>query len=241
LDDEKNYTDDLNIRKKCEKAINIYIRDLKANGVYLALELDDETAEDIANCFISNSSDDRDYVIELLKDIYANNVEQSDNLNEKRKGCCPPKKIISTVISEPEETEGFESVSESVKMVFDDIDKNAKLTNKVKKALINNKRCLHENVKVAGKYFKDMSILELESIKNAILCDKKRLTETLSNSLNESAAYNQIKREINLKNMILNYVEEELTYRNTRYDCIRKLNEDGRISDDELADLFGPA
>jgi len=191
FDTERLYAGEMSIRQKCDRAVSVYINDMRLNGQYLTSELDDDTAEDIANCFVG-AMDDRDYVIELIKDIYADKVDRRGGgapggLNEKRRGCCPPKRALSTVISEPEE---FDAISESVTKVFNDIDKNAKLTDKVKKALANNKRYLHENVKITGKFFKDLSLLELKSIKRAILHDKKMLTEKLSNTLNESLAYN---------------------------------------------------
>jgi hypothetical protein len=47
---------------------------------------------------------------------------------------------------------------------------------------------------------------------------------------------------INKKKQLLEFLDEEITYRTTRMECLSKLNEDSaEISDEELANLFGPA
>ncbi|WQJ53627.1 MAG: hypothetical protein [Wendovervirus sonii] len=226
IDDIPSEYNDEDYIVDCNKAIDIYISELKKNDIAFEKGLDFETAKDIAICILEDETnqDKVEHVAILLQSIYDEKINDLHDLSEKKKGCCPPKKVLN----------------ENIDIVLNDINKNNKLTAKVTNALNENKPYLHGNVKVNGKYFKDLSTIELASMKRSILIDKKALSESLSNSMDNTALYEHTKKELNLKNMLLNYIEEELTYRMTRNSCLKKLNEDGTISDEELANLFGP-
>lgn len=160
------------------------------------------------------------------------------HLDEKKKNnCCPGTKNIN------------ESVIDSV---LADLDKKAlnesknveaknqkELEKKTLKALTENKHSLHTNVRYNGKSFAKMTLKELKSIYETVKASVDALSERL---LNESVVDNKTTETIDRKKQLLEFLDEEITYRTTRMECLRKLNEDSaEISDEELANLFGPA
>lgn len=160
------------------------------------------------------------------------------HLDEKKKNnCCPGTKTIS------------ESV---IERVLADLDKKAlnesknanaknqkELEKKTLKALTENKHSLHTNVSYNGKSFAKMTLKELKSIFETVKASVDALSERL---LNESVVDNKTTETIDRKKQLLEFLDEEITYRTTRMECLRKLNEDSaEISDEELANLFGPA
>lgn len=112
------------------------------------------------------------------------------------------------------------------------------LVEKVNKALQENRSCLYENVKVNGKSLKEYSLDELYKLFDKLTTIKENLTQKLRGSLNESDL-TALKNELKQKNLLMEYIDNEITYRETRKQFV--VNEDGEISDEELKNLFGPS
>ena len=112
------------------------------------------------------------------------------------------------------------------------------LVEKVNKALQENRSCLYENVKVNGKSLKEYSLDELYKLFDKLTTIKENLTQKLRSSLNESDL-TALKNELKQKNLLMEYIDNEITYRETRKQFV--VNEDGEISDEELKNLFGPS
>lgn len=103
---------------------------------------------------------------------------------------------------------------------------------KVEECLKANKESLHENVRINGKSLADFSVDELKSILEKL--------EVSVKSLNESADAEAISK----KKRLMEYIDQELTYRVTRAKFINEAEEEPAgdvISDEELANMFGPA
>lgn len=116
----------------------------------------------------------------------------------------------------------------------------ASLETKVQECLKANKNTLHENVSINNKSFAKYSVLELKAIYDKQIVSKKVLVEKLK-SLNESVVDKSLKEKLNIKNQLLELINEELTYRIVRERCLKGLNEEmeSEISDEELNNLFG--
>ena len=160
------------------------------------------------------------------------------HLDEKKKNnCCPgTKNINESVIDSVLADLNKKALNESKKVEA----KNQKeLEKKTLKALTENKHSLHSNVSYNGKSFAKMTLKELKSIYETVKASVDALSERL---LNESVVDNKTTETIDRKKQLLEFLDEEITYRTTRMECLRKLNEDSaEISDEELANLFGPA
>lgn len=158
------------------------------------------------------------------------------HLDEKKKNnCCPGTKTVN---------ESNESIIDAVLADLDakslnESKKNQKeLEKKTLKALTENKHSLHTNVRYNGKSFDKMTLKELKTIYETV----KSSIDALSERLNESQVDTKMVETINKKKQLLEFLDEEITYRTTRMECLSKLNEDSaEISDEELANLFGPA
>ena len=165
-------------------------------------------------------------------------IHKGRHLDEKRKNnCCPGTKtvnesVIDTVLADLDKKALNESRNVEAK-------NRKNLEKKTLKALTENKHSLHANVNYNGKSFAKMTLKELKSIYETIKASVDVLSER---SLNESVVDTKMVETINKKKQLLEFLDEEITYRTTRMDCLRKLNEDSaEISDEELANLFGPA
>lgn len=160
------------------------------------------------------------------------------HLDEKKKNnCCPgTKNINESVIDSVLADLNKKALNESKKVEA----KNQKeLEKKTLKALTENKHSLHSNIRYNGKSFAKMTLKELKSIYETVKASVDALSERL---LNESVVDNKTTETIDRKKQLLEFLDEEITYRTTRMECLRKLNEDSaEISDEELANLFGPA
>ena len=165
-------------------------------------------------------------------------IHKGRHLDEKKKNnCCPgTKNINESVIDSVLADLNKKALNESKKVEA----KNQKeLEKKTLKALTENKHSLHTNVRYNGKSFAKMTLKELKSIFETVKASVDALSERL---LNESVVDNKTTETIDRKKQLLEFLDEEITYRTTRMECLRKLNEDGsEISDEELANLFGPA
>lgn len=165
-------------------------------------------------------------------------IHKGRHLDEKKKNnCCPgTKNINESVIDSVLADLNKKALNESKKVEA----KNQKeLEKKTLKALTENKHSLHTNVRYNGKSFAKMTLKELKSIYETVKASVDALSERL---LNESVVDNKTTETIDRKKQLLEFLDEEITYRITRMECLRKLNEDGtEISDEELANLFGPA
>lgn len=160
------------------------------------------------------------------------------HLDEKKKNnCCPgTKNINESVIDSVLADLNKKALNESKKVEA----KNQKeLEKKTLKALTENKHSLHSNIRYNGKSFAKMTLKELKSIYESVKASVDALSERL---LNESVVDTKTTETIDRKKQLLEFLDEEITYRTTRMECLRKLNEDSaEISDEELANLFGPA
>ena len=165
-------------------------------------------------------------------------IHKGRHLDEKKKNnCCPgTKNINESVIDSVLADLNKKALNESKKVEA----KNQKeLEKKTLKALTENKHSLHTNVRYNGKSFAKMTLKELKSIFETVKASVDALSERL---LNESVVDNKTTETIDRKKQLLEFLDEEITYRTTRMECLRKLNEDSaEISDEELANLFGPA
>ena len=165
-------------------------------------------------------------------------IHKGRHLDEKKKNnCCPgTKNINESVIDSVLADLNKKALNESKKVEA----KNQKeLEKKTLKALTENKHSLHSNVRYNGKSFTKMTLKELKSIYETVKASVDALSERL---LNESVVDNKTTETIDRKKQLLEFLDEEITYRTTRMECLRKLNEDSaEISDEELANLFGPA
>ena len=265
-------------------------------------------AKSVAN---DDLTDEYDEELECLEHAF-NKIKRYNALNEKRKGCCPPKKIALLEALKAYDAKKQKNVEASEKAIVTTIDdivnaargkfitpamakealaklkkenkalskiaKNEKgdtlrvkdvkggkvslaqaltllkknveddkvkeqidnFSKEIKEAVVtslkNNKAYLYENVKVNGKLLRTFSIKELKALLKETKSVKESLVNKLKNSLNESVD-NNIKDSIAKKTRLLNILDEELTYRITRNECLRKINED--TNDDMLANMFG--
>lgn len=165
-------------------------------------------------------------------------IHKGRHLDEKKKNnCCPGTKninesVIDSVLADLDEKALNESKNVELK-------NQKELEKKTLKALTENKHSLHTNVRYNGKSFAKMTLKELKSIYETVKASVDALSERL---LNESVVDNKTTETIDRKKQLLEFLDEEITYRTTRMECLRKLNEDSaEISDEELANLFGPA
>lgn len=193
-------------------------------------ELDSETAyPDYDDVDI----DDEEYTPRVEK------MKHHRHLEEKKKNdCCPGT--------------GKVNEAESIDTVLADIDaqilnetKEAEaksqqsLLNKAAKALKENRNSLYPNISYNGKSFDKMTLKELQNLYETVKSSIDALNER---TLNESVVDDKVITTIDRKKQLLEYINNEITYRTTRQQCLSKLNEDnGEISDEELANLFGPA
>lgn len=226
---------------------------IEANG-------DMETADgDIINAFDLTDADDIFTLCDVVKDELDNEAAYPDyddvddeedelprfekihkgrHLDEKKKNnCCPGTKTVNesaidTVLADLDAKILNEAKEEEKK-------NQKELEKKTLKALTENKHSLHENVRYNGKLFAKMTLKELKSIYETVKASIDALSER---ALNESVVDTKMVETINKKKQLLEFLDEEITYRTTRIECLNKLNEDGaEISDEELANLFGPA
>ena len=233
----------------------------EANIISIDSNGDMETEDgDIINAFDLTDADDIFTLCDAVKDELDNEAAYPDyddiddeedeelprfekihkgrHLDEKKKNnCCPgTKNINESVIDSVLADLNKKALNESKKVEA----KNQKeLEKKTLKALTENKHSLHTNVMYNGKSFAKMTLKELKSIYETVKASVDALSERL---LNESVVDNKTTETIDRKKQLLELLDEEITYRTTRMECLRKLNEDSaEISDEELANLFGPA
>lgn len=248
LGENDNITFDNDVELKDYTVISI-----EANG-------DMETADgDIINAFDLTDADDIFTLCDVVKDELDNEAAYPDyddvddeedelprfekihkgrHLDEKKKNnCCPGTKTVNesaidTVLADLDAKILNEAKEEEKK-------NQKELEKKTLKALTENKHSLHENVRYNGKLFAKMTLKELKSIYETVKASIDALSER---ALNESVVDTKMVETINKKKQLLEFLDEEITYRTTRIECLNKLNEDGaEISDEELANLFGPA
>lgn len=134
------------------------------------------------------------------------------------------------------------------KNLANDINKFQKtLSEKITSSLRKGKTSLHESVSINGVKLKDVGVMKLRQIYKQLVESKRTLSKRIRMSLNEGLRVNDLKEKLAKKNLLLEYVDQELTYRVIRQKCILGINEsvsldeDGVISEDDLQSLFGPA
>ena len=234
---------------------NIVVFNIDSNGdmevaqsdeLLSAYELTDAddifTLCDVIKDLINAEKDYPDYDDVDDEEEYTPRVEKMGHhkkLVEKKKGnCCPGTKTVNE--------------KESIDLVLKDIDEQIlneakdeetkqekRLEVKTLKALSENRHSLHTNISYNGKTFDKMTLKQLKGLYNTIT---ESVNQLKANTLNESAVEQSVLDTIDKKNKLLKYIDEEITYRITRQQCLKKLNEDGaEISDEELKNLFGPA
>lgn len=171
-------------------------------------------------------------------------------LNERRKGCCPPKRRARKMVSLTEamrkarRQSGLnestanrairKAVNESLakKKHMSKLDQIKKELGTVKynfiiESLKAKKKHLYENKKINGKSMSKYSSKELYTILKKVNEQKKKLEKKLS-SLNESLTVKEkaeLKKEIELKNRLFNILDEELTYRLTLKNLLKEDDE----------------
>ena len=145
----------------------------------------------------------------------------------------------------------FKKMSEVDPSKAEEIKKYQKsLKEQVERALRNNQGYLHENIKVNGKSLKYYSIKEIKKLMMEANSTKIMLTNKLKDStLNESVESKRtLKDKIANKIRLISLLDEELTYRVTRKNCLAKLNEEedkedkgsnGDFSEEDLSKMFG--
>jgi len=148
-------------------------------------------------------------------------------------------------------TSTFKRMAEVDPSKAEEIKKYQKsLKEHVERALRNNQGYLHENIKVNGKSLKYYSIKEIKKLMMEANSTKIMLTNKLKDSaLNESLETKRsLKSKIANKIRLISLLDEELTYRVTRKNCLAKLNEDedtedkgsnGDFSEEDLTNMFG--
>jgi hypothetical protein len=233
---------------------NIAVVSIDCNG-----DMEVLNGDQVINAFDLTDADDIFTLCDIVKDELDNEVaypayddvddedeelprfekfHKGRHLDEKKKNnCCPGTKnlnesVIDTVLADLD----AKKLNESKEVE----KKNQKeLEKKTLKALTENKHSLHTNVRYNGKTFAKMTLKELKSIYETVKASVDVLSER---SLNESVVDTKMIETINKKKQLLEFLDEEITYRTTRMECLSKLNEDSaEISDEELANLFGPA
>lgn len=233
---------------------NIAVVSIDCNG-----DMEVLNGDQVINAFDLTDADDIFTLCDIVKDELDNEVaypayddvddedeelprfekfHKGRHLDEKKKNnCCPGTKnlnesVIDTVLADLD----AKILNESKEVE----KKNQKeLEKKTLKALTENKHSLHTNVRYNGKSFAKMTLKELKSIYETVKASVDVLSER---SLNESVVDTKMVETINKKKQLLEFLDEEITYRTTRMECLSKLNEDSaEISDEELANLFGPA
>lgn len=233
---------------------NIAVVSIDCNG-----DMEVLNGDQVINAFDLTDADDIFTLCDIVKDELDNEVaypayddvddedeelprfekfHKGRHLDEKKKNnCCPGTKnlnesVIDTVLADLD----AKILNESKEVE----KKNQKeLEKKTLKALTENKHSLHANVRYNGKSFAKMTLKELKSIYETVKASVDVLSER---SLNESVVDTKMIETINKKKQLLEFLDEEITYRTTRMECLSKLNEDSaEISDEELANLFGPA
>lgn len=234
---------------------NIAVISIDANG-----DMEVLNGDKIINAFDLTDVDDIFTLCDVIKDELDNEAAYPDyddvddedeelprfekihkgrHLDEKKKNnCCPGTK---TVVNESAIDAVLADLDDKIlNEAKEEEKKNQKeLEKKTLKALTENKHSLHENVRYNGKSFAKMTLKELKSIYETVKASVDALSER---SLNESIVDTKMVETINKKKQLLEFLDEEITYRTTRMECLNKLNEDGaEISDEELANLFGPA
>lgn len=233
---------------------NIAVVSIDCNG-----DMEVLNGEQVINAFDLTDADDIFTLCDVVKDELDNEAAYPDyddvddedeelprfekfhkgrHLDEKKKNnCCPGTKTVNeSVIDAVLADLNKKALNESK-----DIEKKnqKELEKKTLKALTENKHSLHANVRYNGKSFAKMTLKELKSLYETVKASVDVLSER---SLNESVVDTKMVETINKKKQLLEFLDEEITYRITRMECLSKLNEDSaEISDEELANLFGPA
>lgn len=233
---------------------NIAVVSIDCNG-----DMEVLNGEQVINAFDLTDADDIFTLCDVVKDELDNeaaypaydDVDDEDeelprfekihkgrHLDEKKKNnCCPGIKTVNesaidTVLADLDAKILNESKEEEKK-------NQKELEKKTLKALTENKHSLHENVRYNGKSFAKMTLKELKSLYETVKASIDALSERI---LNESVVDTKTTETIDRKKQLLEFLDEEITYRTTRMECLNKLNEDSaEISDEELANLFGPA
>jgi len=233
---------------------NIAVVSIDCNG-----DMEVLNGEQIINAFDLTDADDIFTLCDVVKDELDNeaaypaydDVDDEDeelprfekihkgrHLDEKKKNnCCPGTKTVNESMIDEVLTDLDAKILNESKNI--EAKNQKELEKKTLKALTENKHSLHENVRYNGKSFAKMTLKELKSIYETVKASIDALSER---SLNESVVDTKMVETINKKKQLLEFLDEEITYRTTRMECLSKLNEDSaEISDEELANLFGPA
>ena len=254
IDDEIYLSDDGIVLDTVLSDDNLTVYSINSDG-------DMETnEEDIINAFDLTDADDIFTLCDVIKDALEfdaqypayDDVDIDDDeqprfekmkrhgrLDAKKKNdCCPGTGKVN-------EAEAIDAVLADIdaQVLNEAKEAEAKKQNalevKTLKALSENQHSLHSNISYNGKTFDKMTLKELKNLYETVNASVEELT---NKTLNESAIDEKLLNTINNKKQLLNYRDEEITYRTTRMECLKKLNEDSaEISDEELKNLFGPA
>lgn len=187
-------------------------------------------------------------------------------LNEKKKGCCPPKKnrmvnlseslkMLKNGVSVKDIVNSAKRVSLNESIIADAINKaknekekkniNEKRTtleslkkalgedkfNTIVKALKEGKKTLYTKKNINGKYITEYSSKELLNILNLVKEQRETLIKSYK-SLNESATKTtkkELRDAIELKERLMNLLDEELTYRLTVKKMLKEQDEENPL------------
>ena len=198
-------------------------------------------------------NEDEDFFDECEKYESRRYLRNRRRLNERRKGCCPPKRKASRRLPLSEALRRSKCSTRLNENIIDNAikkasaeraleekrspkdDKLAQIKKELGSAKYNfiveslkaKKTHLYENKKINGKSISEYSSKELYNILKTVNEQKKKLEEKLQ-SLNESLSLNE-KEEINAKienkTRLFNILDEELTYRLTLKKLIKESDE----------------
>ena len=231
---------------------NLVVYSIRANGDM------DTDEEKVVNAFDLTDADDIFTLCDVINDALDSeypaydDVEDDEEYTPRVEKMRPHRRLIEK--KKDDCCPGTKSVNEAkaIDIVLNDIDqqilneaeevnrkKEQKLNIKVLNAINERKHSLYPNISYNGKSFDKMTIKELKRIYENVSTTVKKLK---AKSLNESVVDQKTLDTIDKKNQLLEYIDNEITYRTTLVECMKKLNEDGaEISDEELKNLFGPA
>jgi len=256
FEDEDLYLDDDGIVldtpcEDCDDQLTVY-------RIYKNGDMETNSSE-VVNAFDLTDADDIFTLCDVIRDLLDNEKDypayedvdddedelprfekfhKGRHLDEKKKNnCCPGTKTVNESAIDAVLADLDAKILNEAK---EEEKKNQKeLEKKTLKALTENKHSLHANVRYNGKSFAKMTLKELKSIYETVKASVDALSERV---LNESVVDAKTTETIDRKKQLLEFLDEEITYRTTRMECLSKLNEDSaEISDEELANLFGPA
>ena len=247
--DDEVADDDYNI----DDVVNVLGESKKMISLKEALKAFEPSKQKTVDAAVKNIED----VIKSVKGQSIGAQEVADAFKKLKKEQAKLKKIEKneegdklSIADVPNVSSTLKKMAEADPSKAEEIKKFQKsLKEKVLNALENNQNYLHENVKVNGKSLKNYTVKEIKKLILEANSTKNKLSDKLRDTaLNESVDERKvIKDKIANKIKLITLLDEELTYRVTRANCLKKLNEEeeadngstGDFSEEDLAQMFG--